>query len=128
MQLALSQGARETALRHAQEAFGEARSARWAWRAILESRLEAGDWSGGLELVKGALDRKIVPPVVAAAIVNARRSVAVPPELVAVTLTVDVPAVPVGVPEMRPDVAFRFSPAGRPVAANEVGVLLAVIV
>lgn len=65
MQLALSQGARETALRHAQEAFGEARSARWAWRAILESRLEAGDWSGGLDLVKGALERKIVAPVVA---------------------------------------------------------------
>jgi HemY protein len=65
MQLALAQGARETALRHAQEAYGEARTARWAWRAILESRLEAGDWDGALELVKSALDRKIVPPVVA---------------------------------------------------------------
>lgn len=40
MQLALGQGARETALRHAQEAFGETRTARWAWRAILESKLE----------------------------------------------------------------------------------------
>lgn len=65
MQLALGQGARETALRHAQEAYGEKRTARWAWRAILEAKLEAGDWSGGLDLVKGALDRKIVPPVVA---------------------------------------------------------------
>ena len=65
MQLALRQGARETALRHAQEAYGEARSARWAWRAILESKLEAGDWEGGLDLVKGALDRRIVPPVIA---------------------------------------------------------------
>ncbi len=65
MQLAISQGARETALRHAQEAYGEKRTARWAWRAILESKLEAGDWDGGLELVKSALDRKIVPPVVA---------------------------------------------------------------
>lgn len=65
MQLALGQGARETALRHAQEAYGEKRTARWAWRAILEARLEAGDWSGGLDLVKGALDRKIIPPVVA---------------------------------------------------------------
>lgn len=65
MQLALAQGARETALRHAQEAYGEARSARWAWRALLEARLEAGDWPGALDLVKGALDRKIVPPVVA---------------------------------------------------------------
>jgi len=65
MQLALTQGERETALRHAQEAFSETRSARWAWRALLEARLEAADWSAGLELVKNALDRKIVPPVTA---------------------------------------------------------------
>jgi len=64
MQLALASGARETALRHAQEAYGEARTARWAWRAMLESRLEAADWDGALGLVKGGLDRKIVPPVV----------------------------------------------------------------
>ena len=65
MQLAAARGERETALRHAQEAFGEARSARWAWRALLEARLEAADWSAGLDLVNSALDRKIVPPVVA---------------------------------------------------------------
>lgn len=65
MQIALSQGARETALRHAQEAYGEARTARWAWRAVLESRLEAGQWDEALDLVKSALERKIVPPVVA---------------------------------------------------------------
>jgi HemY protein len=65
MQLALAQGERETALRHAQEAFSETRSARWAWRALLESRLAAGEWSAGLELVKNAADRKIVPPVTA---------------------------------------------------------------
>ena len=64
MQLALASGARETALRHAQEAYGEARTARWAWRAMLESRLEAADWDGALGLAKGGLDRKIVPPVV----------------------------------------------------------------
>lgn len=65
MQLALSQGQRETALRHAQEAYGETRSARWAWRALLETKLEAGDWASAIDLVKSALDRKIVPPVVA---------------------------------------------------------------
>ena len=65
MQLALAQGERETALLHAQEAFSETRSARWAWRALLESRLGAGEWSAGLELVKNAADRKIVPPVTA---------------------------------------------------------------
>lgn len=65
MHLAVQQGQRETALRHAQEAYQEARTARWAWRALLEAELEAGDWAGGLALVKDALDRRIVPPVVA---------------------------------------------------------------
>ncbi len=65
MQLALAQGERETALRHAQEAFGETRSARWAWRTLLEARLAAAEWPAGLELVKNAQDRKIVPPVTA---------------------------------------------------------------
>jgi HemY protein len=65
MQLALAQGERHTALHHAQEAFGETRSARWAWRALLEARLDAAEWAAGLELVKNALDRKIVPPVTA---------------------------------------------------------------
>jgi HemY protein len=65
MQLAAAQGDRDTALGHAQEAFGEARSARWAWRALLEARLEAADWAAGLDLVKNALDRRIVPPVMA---------------------------------------------------------------
>jgi len=65
MQLALAQGERETALRHAQEAFSETRSARWAWRTLLEARLAAAEWSAGLELVKNAADRKIVPPVTA---------------------------------------------------------------
>jgi HemY protein len=65
MDLALAQGERETALRHAQEAFNETRSARWAWRTLLEARLAAAEWSAGLDLVKNAADRKIVPPVTA---------------------------------------------------------------
>lgn len=65
MQLAAAQGDREAALRHAAAAYGEKRTARWAWRALLEARLEAGDWTGGLDLVKSALDRKVAPPVVA---------------------------------------------------------------
>jgi HemY protein len=65
MQLALARGDREAALRHAQDAFSETRSARWAWRVLLEARLEAAEWSAGLDLVKAALDRKIVPPVTA---------------------------------------------------------------
>jgi len=65
MTLAAAQGDREGALRHAEQAFALARTARWAWRALLEARLEAGDWDGALELVQGALDRKIVSPIVA---------------------------------------------------------------
>lgn len=65
MQLALAQGDRDGALRHAEEAFGQARTARWAWRALLEAKLEAGQWEIALDLVKSALDRKVVSPLVA---------------------------------------------------------------
>ncbi len=65
MQFALAQGDPAAALGHAEQAYGLARTARWAWRALLEARLEAGDWDGALDLVKGALARKIVSPIVA---------------------------------------------------------------
>ena len=65
MQLALAQGDRAGAVRHAEQAYGQARTARWAWRALLEARLEDGDWQAARDLVKGALDRKIVSPIVA---------------------------------------------------------------
>jgi len=65
MQLALGQGDRAAAAVHAEQAYAEPRTARWAWRAVLEARLEAGDWDGARELAKGALDRKIVSPIVA---------------------------------------------------------------
>ena len=65
MLLALSQGDQKTALANAEAAYGMARTARWAWKALLEARLNAADWSGALDLVKGALDRRIVPPLIA---------------------------------------------------------------
>lgn len=65
MLLAQGQGDRATALRHAEEAYGQAKAARWAWRALLEARLADGDWDGARDLVKGALERKIVSPIVA---------------------------------------------------------------
>lgn len=65
MQLALQDGDPETALRHAEQAYGQTRTAPWAWKALLEARLQAGDWSAALDLVRGALDRKIVSPLVA---------------------------------------------------------------
>ncbi len=58
----------------------------------------------------------------------ARLSVALPdpPAFVALIVTEEFPAV-LGVPEIRPVVEFTLSPAGRPVAPNEVALLLAVI-
>ena len=63
MQGAIAQGDHEAALRHAKAAYSLARTSRWAWRALLESRLEGGDWAAALELVQGALERKIVSPI-----------------------------------------------------------------
>src|SRR4029078_3682629 len=64
-QLALQHNDRPTALRYAQEAYALAKTSRWACRWLLEDRLEAGDWSDALQLVKSALERKIVSPLVA---------------------------------------------------------------
>jgi hypothetical protein len=50
----------------------------------------------------------------------------VPPAFVAVRVTKKVPAT-VGVPLITPVAAFNVSPAGRPVAENEFGLLVAVI-
>jgi hypothetical protein len=51
----------------------------------------------------------------AAAMVNVRLALPVPPLLVALSVTVDVPAA-VGVPEINPDVLLTNKPAGSPVA------------
>lgn len=65
MQAAQAEGDKLAAVRHAETAYGLARTARWAWRALLEARLEVGDWAAALDLVQGALERKIVSPAVA---------------------------------------------------------------
>lgn len=65
MHAAQAEGDKTAAIRHAETAYGLARTARWAWSALLEARLEVGDWAAALELVQGALERKIVSPAVA---------------------------------------------------------------
>ena len=65
MQTALKNGDKAGALRHAQDAYELAHTAPWAWRALLAARLEAGEWTQALTLVSGALDRKIVSPLIA---------------------------------------------------------------
>ena len=65
MHLALAQGDQQAALLQAEAAYDQAKTARWAWRALFEARLEAGDWEAARGLLKGGLDRKIVSPIVA---------------------------------------------------------------
>lgn len=65
MLLAEAQGDKEAALKHAQDAFNLAKSARWAWRVLFEAKLEAGAWAEALDLAEKALSRKIVTPLVA---------------------------------------------------------------
>src|SRR5205807_9093725 len=57
--------------------------------------------------------------------VNVRVAVPVPPELVALRVTLEVPAV-VGVPEIRPSDVLTERPLGSPVALKLVGLLVAV--
>lgn len=63
--LALSRGERTTAVQHAEAAFALARTALWAWRVLLEARLEEGDWEAARDLLKTGQDRRIVSPEVA---------------------------------------------------------------
>jgi len=56
-----------------------------------------------------------------------RVAVPVPVALVAVTVTLKVPAATLGVPEMRPLLVLMERPLGRPVALKEVGELSAAI-
>lgn len=63
--LALTRGDRAAAVQHAEAAFALARTARWAWRVLLEARLEDGDWEAARDLLKTGQDRRIVSPEVA---------------------------------------------------------------
>ena len=65
MQAALEGGDAAAAEAHAEAAYALARTAPWAWRAVLEAKLAAGDWPAALELMQGALGRKIVSPLTA---------------------------------------------------------------
>lgn len=55
-----------------------------------------------------------------------RVALPVPPLLVALSVTLNVPS-PVGVPEIKPEVAFTARPLGNPDAPKPVGELVAVI-
>jgi len=59
--------------------------------------------------------------------VRVKVALPVPPALVALMVTMYVPAV-VGVPEINPVLVFTLRPAGNPVALKLVGLFVAVIV
>jgi HemY protein len=65
MQIAVADGDGAEAASQAASAYDLTHTATWAWRALLQTRLEAGDWTGALALVAGALERKIVSPLIA---------------------------------------------------------------
>ena len=62
----------------------------------------------------------------AALTVRVRVALPVPPLLVALSVTLEVPA-PVGVPEINPETVFTVRPPGSPDAPKLVGELVAVI-
>jgi len=65
MQASFNEGDRVQAVAHARTAYNLTKTAPWAWRALLDDRLEAGDWQAALALVASALERKAVSPIVA---------------------------------------------------------------
>jgi len=71
--------------------------------------------------------RELVITGGAGLMVKVKVALPVPPALVALMVTVYVPAV-VGVPEINPVLVFTVNPAGSPVALKLVGLLVAVIV
>lgn len=65
MTTAVAQGDKPAALKHAEAAYALSKTARWAWRALFDAALEAGEWPKALDLVDGGQKRKILTPAVA---------------------------------------------------------------
>lgn len=63
MQLAKSQGEKAEATRLAGEAYNQPKPAMWAFETLFEARLEAGEWAEALDLIDGALNRKLISPL-----------------------------------------------------------------
>ena len=61
--LAEKQGDKAEAVRLAQDAYSQARPSMWAFRVLFEARLEAGEWQEALDLIDGAVSRKLISPI-----------------------------------------------------------------
>lgn len=63
MQLAKSQGEKTEAVRLAAEAYNQPKPGMWSFETLFEARLEAGEWAEALDLIDGALNRKLISPI-----------------------------------------------------------------
>ena len=63
VQLAQGQGDKAEAVKLATEAYGQPRPGMWAFKTLFDARLEAGEWSEALDLIDGALTRKLISPI-----------------------------------------------------------------
>ena len=63
VQLADKAGEPAEAVRLATEAYNLPRPAMWAFETLFEARLTAGEWGQALDLLGGALNRKLISPI-----------------------------------------------------------------
>ena len=63
MELADKQGERDEAVRLAGEAYNQAKPTMWAFRTLFDARVGAGEWAEALDLIEGALSRKLISPI-----------------------------------------------------------------
>jgi HemY protein len=64
VQMADKAGDKAEAVRLATEAYNLPRPAMWAFETLFEARLAAGEWGQALDLIDGALNRKLISPIV----------------------------------------------------------------
>jgi HemY protein len=60
MLAAQRRGDQDVALAHARAAYAAAKTARWAWDALFDAQIQAGDWSGARTLLTEAEARKLL--------------------------------------------------------------------
>jgi HemY protein len=63
VQLADKAGDKVEAVRLATEAYNLPRPTMWAFETLFEARLAAGEWGEALDLIDGALNRKLISPI-----------------------------------------------------------------
>ncbi len=63
VQLADKAGDKAEAVRLATEAYNLPRPTMWAFETLFEARLAAGEWGEALDLIDGALNRKLISPI-----------------------------------------------------------------